>query len=118
MEDLSNSPPQKRAKRQPGDNSQQVETTSFNADQSDDDHLAGAEYVVNQPSNHSDDIINQQPSRNSIFNFNLPSEEDCVLAPEKNLEPNSTGLKSSRTGISLWRSRILLRLKENHCLAI
>ena len=37
IEDSSNSPPQKRAKRQPGDNSQQVETTSFNADPSDND---------------------------------------------------------------------------------
>ena len=44
IEDLSNSPPQKRAKRQPGDDSQQVETTSFNADLS-DNHLNGAEHV-------------------------------------------------------------------------
>ena len=49
IEDSSNSPPQKRAKRQPGDNSQQVETTSFNADPSDND-LTGAERLVNQPS--------------------------------------------------------------------
>ena len=49
IEDSSNSPPQKRAKRQPGDNSQQVETTSFNADPSDND-LTGAEGLVNHPS--------------------------------------------------------------------
>ena len=117
IEDSSNSPPQKRAKRQTGDNSQQAETTSFNADPS-DNHLAEAEHVANQPSNNSDDIVNQQPSRNGTFNFILSSEEDCALAPEENLEPNSVGLKSLRTGTSLWRSRILLRLRENHCLAI
>ena len=49
IEDSSNSPPQKRAKRQPGDNLQQVETTSFNADPSEND-LTGAEHLVNQPS--------------------------------------------------------------------
>ena len=74
IEDSSNSPPQKRAKRQPGENSQQVETTSFNADPS-DDHLAEAEHVVKQPSTNSDNIINQQPSKHGIFNFILPSEE-------------------------------------------
>ena len=30
----------------------------------------------------------------TLFNF-IPSEEDCALAPEENLEPNSAGLKSS-----------------------
>ena len=50
IEDSSNSSPQKRAKNQPGDNSQQVETTSFNADPS-DNHLTGTEHLVNQPSN-------------------------------------------------------------------
>ena len=117
IEDSSNPPPQKRAKRQPGDNLQQVETTSFNEDPSDND-LAGAEHVTNQSANYQDNMINQQPSMNSIFNFILPSEEDCALAPEENLGPNSAGLKSSRTGTSLWRCCILLRLRENHCLAI
>ena len=42
IEDSSNSPPQKRAKHQPGDNSQQVETTSFNVDPS-VNNLIGAE---------------------------------------------------------------------------
>ena len=37
IEDSSNSPPQKRAKRQPGDNSQKVDTTRFNADLSNKD---------------------------------------------------------------------------------
>ena len=50
IEDSSNPPPQKRAKRQPGDNLQQVETTSFNADPSDND-LDGAEHTTIQPAN-------------------------------------------------------------------
>ena len=83
-----------RAKRQPGDISQQVETTSFNPDPS-DDHLRGVEHVIYQSSNKFDDIIKQQPSRKGIFNFIIPSKEDCVLGPEENLEPNSAGLKSS-----------------------
>ena len=60
----------------------------------------------------------QQPIINGMFNFILPSEEDYALAPEENLGPNSAGLESSRTGTSLWRSRLLLRLRENHCLVI
>ena len=114
IEDSSNPPPQKRAKRQPGDNLQQVETTSFNADQS-DNNLDGTEHVTNHPANYEDNMINQQLIINGMFKFILPSEEDCALAPEENLGPNSAGLKSSRT---LWRSRLLLRLRENHCLAI
>ena len=108
IEDSSNSSPQKRAKNQPGDNSQQVETTSFNADPS-GDHLIGADHFVDQPSNNSDDSVNQQPSKNGIFNFILPSEEDCFLAPGENLEPNSAGLKSSRTR-GVWHKS----LQESH----
>ena len=107
IEDSSNSPTQKRAKGQP-DNLQQVETTSFNADPS-DDHLIGLDHFVDQPSNNSDDSVNQQPSRNRIFNFILTSEEDCFLAPGENLEPNSAGLKSSRTR-GVWHKS----LEESH----
>ena len=46
IEDSSNPPPQKSAKRQPGDNLKQVENTSFNAHLS-NNYLAGAEDVVN-----------------------------------------------------------------------
>ena len=46
IEDSSNPPPQKRAKRQPGDNLQKVETTSFNADLS-DNYLPEAEHRAN-----------------------------------------------------------------------
>ena len=90
IEDSSNPPPQKRAKRQPGDNLQQVETTSFNADPP-DNYLAEAEHVANQLSNFSDNIINQQPFINGIFTFILLSEKDCALAPEENLEPRLLG---------------------------
>ena len=99
IEDSSNPPPQKRAKRQPGDNLQQVETTSFNADPP-DNYLAESEHVANQLSNYSD-VINQQPFNNGIFTFILSSDKDCALAPEENLGPNSAGLKSLRTGTSL-----------------
>ena len=51
IEDSSNPPPQKRAKRLPGDNLQQVETTSFNADPS-DKNLDGAEHETNQPASY------------------------------------------------------------------
>ena len=57
IEDSSNPPPQKRAKRQPGDNLQQVETTSFTADPS-DKYLLRAEHIVNQLSNIYVNMIN------------------------------------------------------------
>ena len=47
--------------------------------------------------------------RNSIFIFILPSEEDCNLTPEENLEPNSAGLKSLRTR-GVWHKS----LEESH----
>ena len=60
----------------------------------------------------------QQPISNGMFNLILPSEEDCALAPDENLGPNSAGLKSSRTGTSLWRSRLLLRLRVQRSNAV
>ena len=60
-----------------------------------------------------DDRANQQPSKNGIFNFILPSEEDCDLSPEENLEPKSAGLKSSR-GRRVWHKF----LEENHAAPI
>ena len=47
--------------------------------------------------------------RNGIFNSILPSEEDCNLPPEENLEPNSAGLKSSQTR-GVWHKS----LEESH----
>ena len=61
------------------------------------DHLIGAD-LTNQQSTDSNNITIRQPSKNGIFKFLLPSEKDCNLAPEENLEPNSAGLRSSRTG--------------------
>ena len=64
------------------------------------DHLNGLKQTLNQHSMNSNGMVNQQPSKSGIdiYNFILPSEEDCDLAPGKNLEPNSAGLKSSQTG--------------------
>ena len=107
-EDSSNSPPQKRAKRQPGENLHQLKVTSINAAKT-DDHLIGAERLFNQQSTNSDDSTNQQPLKNGIFNFFLPSQEDCILAPEENLVPNSAGLKSSQTR-GVWHKS----LEESH----
>ena len=36
-----------------------------------------------------------------MLSFILGSEEDCALAPEENLEPNTAGLRSLRTR-GLW----------------
>ena len=44
-----------------------------------------------------------------MLNFILPSEDDCALAPEENLEPNSAGLKSSQTR-GVWHKS----LEESH----
>ena len=87
---------------------QQLETTSSNAVLL-DDHLIGEEHLNNQQSINSDDSTEQQPLNNGIFNFILPSEEDCALNPEENLEPNSAGLKNSRTR-GVWHKS----LEENH----
>ena len=48
-----------------------------------------------------------------MLNFILPSEDDCALAPEENLEPNSAGLKSSQTR-GVWHKS----LKEIHAAQI
>ena len=92
-DDSDISPPPKRPKNVID---QELETTSSNAALL-DDHLIGAEHPHNQQSTNSDNSTEQLPLKNGIFNFILPSEEDCALNPEENLEPNSAGLKSSRT---------------------
>ena len=48
-----------------------------------------------------------------MLNFILSSEDDCALAPEENLEPNSAGLKSSQTR-GVWHKS----LKEIHAAQI
>ena len=63
---------------------------------------------MQQPTN-SEDITTKQPLKNGIFNFFLPSEDECIPTPEENLEPHSAGLKSSRTG-GVWHKS----LEESH----
>ena len=104
LEDTSNSPTQKRAKRQLEENLLPLEPTTINAAET-DDNLMGTNQLLNQQPTISVDANNQQPSRNGTFHFVLPSEEDCAPAPEENLEPNSTGLKSSRTG-GVWHKSL------------
>ena len=105
----SNSRPSRRTKHHSDDN---PSTTSNNPD-THDDILNGSEQILNQQPMNSDDTATQQPSNNDIFNFILPSEDDCSLAPDKNLEPNSAGLKSSRTGGVCHNS-----LEESHAAQI
>ena len=61
-----------------------------------DNNLTGAALLDQQLTDPSSIDI-QQPLSSSIFKFILPSEEDCILPPEENLEPNSAGSKSSGT---------------------
>ena len=105
----SNSRPSRRTKHHSDDN---PSTTSTNPD-THDDILNGSEQILNQQPMNSDDTATQQPSNNDIFNFILPSEDDCALAPDKNLEPNSAGLKRSRTGGVCQKS-----LEESHATQI
>ena len=112
IDESSNSPPQKRAKHQPDENLQQLKTISSNIDTS-DDHLIGADRLTNQHSTNSNDIATQQPSKNGIFNFIAPSEEDCAWTPEENLERNSALLKNSQTR-GVWHKS----LGESHAVRI
>ena len=81
-----------------------LEAASNNA-ATNDDNLVGANPLLNQQPTNSANADIQQLTKNGIFNFVLPSEEDCVLDPEENLEPNSAGLKSSRTG-GVWHKSL------------
>ena len=103
--DTSNdSPPTKRAKHQPETDLTQAAATSnttTNSDVHSDDHSSRGE--------HSEDVNSKQPSKDGIFNFYLPSEEEANSDPVENLEPNSAGLKSSRTG-GVWHKS----LEESH----
>ena len=87
MDSQQSSSPQKRAKIQ---TDVTVKT----------DHPTGGEQPQQQLTNSKDD---------GIFNFYLPSEEESKRTPEENLEPNSTGLKNSRTR-GVWHKS----LKESH----
>ena len=108
LDDSNNSPPQKRAKPQPEEKSPPPEATSNHATTTARNLNGGNQPFNHQPTNTAN-TDNQQPSRNGIFNVILPSEEDSVRTPEENLEPNSAGLKSSRTG-GVWNKS----LEESH----
>ena len=105
----SNSRPSRRTKHHSDDN---PSTTSTNPD-THDDILNGSEQILNQQTMNSDDTTTQQPSNNGIFSFIQPFEGDCALAPDENLEPNSAGLKRSRTGGVCHKS-----LEESHAAQI
>ena len=108
LDDTRNSPPQKRPKRQLEEDSSPLEAASNNA-ATNDHNLVGANLLLNQQPTNSSNADIQQLTKNGIFSFVLPSEEDCVLDPEENPEPNSAGLKSSRTGGVCHKS-----LEESH----
>ena len=88
----TNSPPQKKAKKQPDRNAYPFEATSDNFAKS-EAHLTGDDHLNQEPTNPND-TTNKLPLKDGIHNFFLPSEGD---SPEENLEPNSAGSKSSRT---------------------
>ena len=69
------------------------------------ENLNGANHLSNQHPTNTEIIDNQQPSKDDIFDFILPSEDDFVWASEENLDPNSAGLASSRTG-GVWNKSL------------
>ena len=93
LDDSNNSLPQKRAKRQPEEKSPPSHTTSNDAATT-----AGNLNGANQLPLSVYDVENRQPPTNHTPDFILPSDEDYVRASEENLDPNSAGLASSRTG--------------------
>ena len=104
LDDSSNSPPQKRAKRQPEEKSSPSPTTSNDAATT-AENLNEANHLSNQHPTNTEIIDSQQPSKTGIFDFILPSEEDSVRASKENLDPNSAGLASSRTG-GVWNKSL------------
>ena len=93
LDDSNNSLPQKRAKRQPEEKSPPSHTTSNDAATT-----AGNLNGANQLPISVNVVENRQPPTNHTPDFILPSDEDYVRASEENLDPNSAGLPSSRTG--------------------
>ena len=89
----TNSPPQKRAKKQPDRNAYPFEATSDNFAKS-EAHLTGDDHLNQEPTNPND-TTNNLPLKDGIHNFFLPSEE---------------------FGTSLRRSLTLLKLGRDHCL--
>ena len=84
-----NSPPQKRVKIQ------------IDQNHTPETHPSRDEQPSNEP-------LQQQTSNSKedgIYNFCLPSKAETKQTPEENLEPNSAGLKSSRTG-GVWHKSL------------
>ena len=104
-DDISNtSPPTKKPKLQPNRNLPPSDATSNNAATIAENLNAANVACIQQPIN----IVtaeHQHPSRNGIFSFILPSEEDSVRASEENPDPNSAGLVNSRTG-GVWNKSL------------
>ena len=98
LDDSNNSLPQKRAKRQPEEKSSPSETISNDA------AVIAGNLNHQQPSN-IEITDNQQPSKNGIFDFILPSVGDSIRVPGENLDPNSDGLASLRTG-GVWNKSL------------
>ena len=95
MDSQHSSLPQKRAKLQ----------TDSTAET--DEHLTRGEHL--QQTTISKDVNPKGPLNDGIFNFFLPSEEESKRTPAESLEPNSAGLKSSRSGGVWYKS-----LEESH----
>ena len=104
LEDANASPRPKKAKRQPEENSLSSDATSNNA-ATIAGNLNRANVIHYQKPTTMEITDNQHPFENGIFDFILPSEEDSVRSPEENLDPNSAGLKNSRTG-GVWNKSL------------
>ena len=105
MDSQHSSPPQKRAKLQT--DSQPKMTTIQEEAKTIQDHPTRGEHL--QQSTNSKDENPKEPLNDSISNFFLPSKEESKRTPVENLEPNSSGFKSSRTG-GVWQKS----LEESH----
>ena len=111
LDDSNNSLPQKRAKRQPEEKSSPSETTSNDA------AVIAGNLNHQQPSN-IEITDNQQPSKNGIFDFILPSVGDSIRVPGEIQTPTVwRACELEEFGTSLLRRLTLLKLKKGHCLA-
>ena len=93
-DEISNtSPPKKKTKLQPKENLLSSDVTSNNA-ATIAENLNAANVACIQQSINIVTAEHQHPSRNGIFSFILPSEEDSVRASEENPDPNLAGCSS------------------------
>ena len=104
LEDSSNSPPKKKRNVNRKKNHHLLKPQVMMQPQM-LENLNGANHLSNQHPTNTAIIDNQQPSKDDIFDFILLSEDDFVWASEENLDPNSAGLASSRTG-GVWNKSL------------